>query len=908
MAEPTIAEQQEQWSEVAGQILDGMLKRLSDYQVVATGEAALTEGLGTLVGIVMRLTAPIGIGLAKGMTAAENVVAPAFAEMAAAAVRDLFGTSVDASAFSGTGNRGGRGAAANALGRGLIDQIKGQSSELQPSDEAAAKYLSVVTQMALEDWYRGWLFEVLSSLTPYIDVGKIENFASLGDKVAGVLGLSRITRRVLSPIVDASIVTPLRWQTNKTYRPELLSPSEIARQVARGVYTREEGLEELARLGYNPRRSEALLNAARKFFSASDVRTFVNREYWTRDQGITHLKDQGYDEQAALDALRLEGLRRIDQLEDALASSLVAAYADGRIDRSEFGGLLTDAVSVASERALLTELAETRRMLNRRRLSLSQVEAMVKSGVASVLDYREAARRDGYPEGDVTLLELQLRYELDKATDIAEHRRRVAEERAAEQERRAAAADARRREVEAERARQQRGPIAKLERAAVRGLIPLSRVEEVLAAEYDAETVGILLDLVEADRVAYIEQQERAARAETGARDRGLNLSELRAALFAEVITLGEFRARLSQLGLSDSDTELLTATAGAELAARLEANQRRTEATGAASRRRIDLPRFETLVRRGARTIGQYDALLADLGFDEPDRAAMVELLQLKIADDAAARAKREEAAAALRQRGLSLDQFERAVILGTRTIDDYARFLLDQGFTTDAQVDLLALLRARVEEANAARARRQATGEGSGGLTLSLATVRRAARLGVISPDGYVSRLAAAGYDQDDIAIDLELLLLEIADVQATRARREEADRAAAERNLSLADVEQAVKRGLAPIEAYRARAAELGFSGEELDLLVELLADELRDVAAARARRAEIDGQLRPRNLTVGQLEEAVRKGFSDLSGFRDELLRLGFGLDDAELLAALLAVDLESGAGAAEGQTE
>lgn len=902
MAEPTIAEQQEQWAAVAGQMLHGILKEIPGLDLVKQGEAILVELVGILVGIAMRLTAPIGVGLAKSISSAEDVVAPAFADMAAQGVNDVFGTNVSAGAFRARGRSAGAG---DELGRILMGQLRGGGGPIAPSDEAAAKYVNAMATMALEDWFKGWWFEVASSLIPQFDVGKIENYGALGDKVANVLGLGRISRSVLRPLVDAAIVTPFEWQTNKIYQPRLLSPSEAARQVTRGRWDRERGIEELARQGYSAERIEAIFNAQRRFFSAADVRLFVAREHWTRDQGIQHLRDNGYEEESALDALRVEGLRRMDSLEDAEGAAIIAAYADRRITRSEFGGLLNDAISVASERALLTELAELRRTLNVKRLSLSQVEAMVKSGVLAYSDYREAAERDGYPPGDVLALELQLRFEIDKAKTIAEHKAALAAERAEKAAERAAYTAKRRAELEAARALQRRGSEADLEAAVIRGLIPLTRLEEVYRGRYDADTVFLLLDLVEDRRAEYVARQERAALVESGARQRGISVGDARAALFAGLLTVQEFRARLVQLGFSDGDADLLTATAADELEKRQAAERVRRDAADTAARRRIDLSRFETLVRRGARTLVQYDALLADLGFDDVDRAAMLDLLTIKIADDAAARAERERAAGELATRGLSLEQIERAVILGVRTIDDYQRFLIEQRFTPDAQLALVALLRARVDEANAARARREAADAGSGGLALPLTTIRRAARLGVIAPDVYAARLERDGYIAEDIAIDLELLLLEIADVQAARAKREAAELAAAARQLSLSDVEQAVKRGLASIDAYRARAAELGYTGADLELLVDLLVDELAELEAARARRGVIDGELRTRNLSVAQLEEAVKKGLGTLDDFAGELRALGYGDEDAQLLSALLAIDLETAPPASGG---
>lgn len=904
MAEQTVAEKAEQWRDVGAELyagaIEAWLKSDSQKWVVDT----IAKVFGELAGVGMVAMAPLGITMAKSMANAEDLIAPAFGDFAAAGVNDVFGTNVSGAAFGSSRAGGGRGGAGDALGRALMDQLKGASGEITPSDAAAAKYVNAMATMAIEDWFKGWFFEVLSSLIPQIDIGKIENYGALGDKVAGVLGLGLISRRVLSPIVDASIVTPLRWQVEKTYRPQLLAPSLVAKQITRRLMSREDGFEELARQGYSDRRIEALLNAERKFFSASDVRQFVAREHWTRDQGIAHLKDQGYDDTGALDALRLDGLRRFDQHEGAEASAIIGAYANWEISDGTFHQMLGAAVSPPAERALYTELAGIRRELGRPRLSVSQVEQMVKSGVLSILDYRRTLRERGYVEDDVMALELQLRFEIDKATDIAAARAEREAEREAEQLLKAQAAEARRLEVEAERAAARRGPLAKIERAAVRGLIPLSRVEELYAADYDGDTVAILLGLVEADRLAYLEAQTAAGDAGRRAAQRGLNLGELQSAVMANILTLDEFRGRLASLGLSAADAGILTATLGARKADQDAAVARRRDVETTAAKRRISLSQFETLVRRGARTLAQYDALLGELDVDETDRAALVELLQLKIADDAAARAERERAAAALASRGLSLEQFERAVILGVKTLDEYSTFLRTEGFTADAQIALRALLEQRVEDANAARARRQATPPRSGGRELSLATVRRAARLGVISPDTYADRLAREGYALEDIELDVELLLTEIADVQAKRAARDEAEGAALVKGLSLAQLEQGIKAGHRSIDDYRARAATLGYGGADLELLVDLLADELEQTQDARDRRDEIDGELVTRELSLGQLEAAVKQGLGTLEQFAAEVRALGYGTADAELLTALLAGEL---AAAADGET-
>ena len=167
-------------------------------------------------------------------------------------------------------------------------------------------------------------------------------------------------------------------------------------------------------------------------------------------------------------------------------------------------------------------------MVNRRRLSPAEARAAVKANVLAMIDYRRALEREGYPPEDVLVLELLLRAELDAATDRAEQRREAIEERERERIAREAAAAARAIELEAERAEAARGPVGALEQAAIRGLIPIDRVVEVYAADYDPDAVGILANLLTDKRAAYVAQQERRAAAEQRAARRGLSIAQYR--------------------------------------------------------------------------------------------------------------------------------------------------------------------------------------------------------------------------------------------------------------------------------------------------------------------------------------------------------------------------------------------
>jgi hypothetical protein len=877
-----------------------VLKRYASGGVQKVSVSTIAEAAGAVQAIMWDVVVETALLAGHGLHKLEAPFMPILAGFVAPVLSGLFGAELDEATFARKLAKGGGANAGQAIVQGFFKAIEGDSgADLTPGPHGAQRIAGAAVAASLESSFNALVPEVLSSLLP-LEIGHFRDIMELPEHIIRSLGVGRLVRRAIGPLVTTACTTPMEWHVHKKYRPTLLSPSDTVRQVLRGRWDHDKALEELARQGYSDDRIEALFNSAAKFFGPGDVDDFVTRGHWTRDAGVKHLRDQGYSLDGAEDALRLAGIRRFQQLETAEAHVLITAYAARDIDRATFAGLLRDAVSVESERHLLTELAEVRRAVTIKRLTLKQVEGMVRSGVLNVRDYRDTAIREGYPPEDVVALELQLRWELDTAKKLDAHRLELEAEHAADKAAREQEAADRKAAVAKERALTRRGAESDLERAVVRGVIPLARLEEVYRARYDADTAAILLTLTEDARLAYVAQEQAREDALTRGQRRNIDVGALEQAVLAHILTLQEFRARLDALGFDPADAQLLTAVLEQRQHVLAETKAAHDQAAAAAKVRSIDLGRFEMLVRRGARSFAQYDALLAELGFEDAARADMRELLQLHVDDDARARQLRDDAEARLMQKGLSLEQVRRAVLLGVKSVDDFGRFLVEHAFTADAQITLLAELRADVADAEAARLRRETPAPGPPAPGIPVSTIRRAAQLGVVTVDTYHARLLRDGYSAEDIAIEMDLLLYEIADVQAKRRARDAAPPPAAPRDLSLADVARGVKAGLTPLDVYRAQAIGLGYSAADAGLLTALLEHELRTLAAARQRHDELAFELAARGLSLPDVEARVLAGELTLEAYKDQLEAWGAAPDEAELLAGLLAFRLEQAA--------
>ncbi|HLZ44412.1 MAG TPA: hypothetical protein VKQ05_01885, partial [Gemmatimonadales bacterium] len=588
--------------------------------------------------------------------------------------------------------------------------------------------------------------------------------------------------------------------------------------------------------------------------------------------------------------------KRDDAINREIATAATTAFAENRIDGSDLDSYLTASIVSERERGLLKNVALAKQALMRRELTSAEAKACVLAGILPVSDYRAALERERYAPDAADALEMLLRYEQDKRASIATHAAQMAAEKAAAAKAKADAAAAKKAEIDAARAVKKLGSISELEHAVVLGTIPISRLEQVLTADFDTDTVGIYVADVEQKRAAYVAQQQKAADAAKRAAAKGLAIGTLDQAALDHVLTVDQVGAQLTARGMTAADVDVILATLRVRVTDHDAALKKRAEAATKATAKHIDLARFEQLVLRGHRTMPDYKSLLATLGYDDASQAAMAELLQLKVDAAAAAVQTRKTLAASAPAKGRALAAARRAVILGAASLDSFQTFLVTQGYTADVQATLTGELRDDVAAADAARARRAQAAGVSDAHDVPLATVTRAARLGIITPAAYQAQLTERGYTADDNALEMDLLTYELAHTKAVAKLLPTTAAIAPSKGLTLAELSRAVKTGEAAIGEFTNRALALGYSQADAQIMTAVLQDEVDTLAAAKLRHTQVDGELAARTISLSAEEKAVVDGLQTLDQYETWLTANGLGAADAQLLRALLETKL------------
>lgn len=839
-----------------GSITDQVLQKLTGYISGDTVEHAISNAIVTAIDIVIKRTPLVleSVGKVGGqvIVGAEDVLLPLVAGLIAPIVGGMFGTDVSSDTFGSRDAGSGREDAARAIVDAFVAAIEGDASgPIEPDDEPAKRIAAAGVHAAIEGWFNAFLAENLADVIP-VDWLRFRDMAQLPDEVIGALGIGRLVRRALSPLVNATAATPMLWASNVKYRPTKLPPTTAIREYLRGRYDDTTLRDSLARDGYRDEDIDALINEAQKYLSESDLAWMVWQGIIGQDEAVQTLTAIGYDDQTASKLIILDGLKRADTIHRSVADAATAAYVDGHIDDGDLTSLLNATIPSDVERGLLVDAARAKRALRAVPLSPAEAEACILAGVLPFPEYRAALERDGRTPDAVDALELLLRSKVDKQTTLAQAKADQEKQKADAAATKAKATAAKQQQVADAAKLKQQGDIATLRDAVVRGLIPIARLEQVLTPQFDTDTVAIYVADVEAKRAAYVAQQQKAADAAKRADNTGLSTSQLETAIVDGILTPSQVRSMLTAKGVSGADADVLIAEMQQKASDHAAAVKLHADAQQRAATKRLSLAQAEALTLAGHWDQTRYNAFLSALGYGDADVASLDELLNDKIATNDAAQKIRGQTSAANPAKGLTLEQERQAVILGQKSITDFQSWLVANNFTADAVATLVAELQTAVDTANAARARRATAAQPSDGRLVPLADLTRAAQLGIVSPADYGAQLAARGYSADDVTLELDLLASEIA-----------------------------AKKTPAPVPG----------SAEAL-----IAASGGTATATATARHVTIDGELAARGLSLSETEAAVKNGLMTLDAYQAWLAANGYGPADAELLRALLAIKL------------
>ena len=259
----------------------------------------------------------------------------------------------------------------------------------------------------------------------------LEKFRDIGVNVAHNLGLGRLARLALRPLIETVIATPLEWQLNSKYRPKVLSEALAVKANIRGHMSDDRLMLTLRRAGYTEEDIQTILTENTPSLTLAQV---FNLERWgnvNHDAFLAKTKELGYPADVA--ELLAEDLAkaRAEGEVSAYVSKLKSLYTDQFIDHDTFVLKLRETPLTEVEQRYIIDTAALSLEYPTRRMTYNQLKAAFVAGIVD-LDYVQFwLQAEGYDPDSQTYLLYEIllasEREADKssASNIRSHKSRT---------------------------------------------------------------------------------------------------------------------------------------------------------------------------------------------------------------------------------------------------------------------------------------------------------------------------------------------------------------------------------------------------------------------------------------------------------------------------------------------------
>jgi hypothetical protein len=541
--------------------------------------------------------------------------------------------------------------------------------------------------------------------------------------------------------------------------------------------------------------------ARQKRISKADMETCVKRNLASVQDYRNWLAAEGYDDQSAL----LHELLLSDEINDATEAAKRKAKIAADKAAAAAKKLADDAAAALKKQTELDAGVPF----------LSGIETAVVQGLMPIEKYRAAVVAKG-ASADVVAALVAVVNGKREAWLAAEQKRQDAIARAAN-----------------------KGiSLAKLESAVMAGILTIADYDTRLQLDgFNDADVQILHNLLQAKMGAKAAADVLHATAIGTAAAKGLSLSEADAAVLDGTWTLTDYSGWLTSHGWNDLDAAVLTSHVAAQLAARQAAQAARDALVAKQLDKGLSLGQIETAVIKGVRTLDDYRAFLVAQHYDADAQSTLVDLLQQKIDAHGAATATRDAVKTATASKTFTLDQEERAVLVGALTLADYRDYLTRAGYGPEDVAALTGLLVDRLAAWGAAKTLLDQVDATASAAGLDLGALESDVLDGTSTIDDYTAALRGLGVADADVATLTDVLQQRVTAAGDAAQLAAGIDAALKLKQLSLSQWDAAVLDGLRTTDDYSAFLLAQGYAPSDAGVLVAIVQRKLDAQAGKR-----------------------------------------------------------------------
>lgn len=598
------------WAVFFQQLIQNLPSIFEGNKEVLSSVAA--EVAATIVEFAIEVTSEIGKRVGESVDEFEQTAGPEIERAAAVALSDFFGVSISAGQISRGRSSGAKFAFAENLGSFVLEQMFGAfevPTGITPDSgrAGAERMLGFNIGTTIESW----LGSVVSK-APL--VRWIPNWADLDEIMMQALGLGRMNRRIMGPLLKVLIADPFLWDLNRTFTPALHGTADLVRLVNRRIINEATFFEQMSWHGFDQEKATQFRLTRSRLPEKEDIAKMLELGLIDAAKTQEIFEGLGFTESGAQTMVAVTEDDRIRNINNAIESTATDMFRDREIDESEYNVVLGKAGRSPAEIEILVGLGRVQRS-RPRALPRGVLEKAFREGFIPLGRLREYYETEGFSLDDRVLLEEMAA--VDRLE--AEARDKAAREKAQTAEFRSL-------------------PRGQIERAYIDGLIPRARLVEYYdAREFSPADAGVLLELAEDRKTAADLKLAEALKKAAEPDFAKLPRSSIEEAFIRDVVSDGRLRDWYVANNFNPQEIPILLSN----VRARKEAREERLEAELARANRPdfTELPRsvMETAFITGLVDEGRLRSWYEVRGFRAAEIPLLLELVRHRKAAKAA-------------------------------------------------------------------------------------------------------------------------------------------------------------------------------------------------------------------------------------------------------------------------------
>lgn len=345
----------------------------------------LASFLAQVAGLVIT---PVGIAVLEGLGDLRSGIDPAVGILAQEVLTEFLGVEVGVANLPLGIGGGDHLARANAIGALLYNQLESEfigaaGNDITATTAPAQTFSGLAVNFGLASGIMG----LIGGLIPY---GHVDEIRELGEEVAQNIGLGRLVRRALTPLVDTLVSKPAQRAVNVKYLPTQFSEPQLVNPFAATLLPHDQLYSAMHLLGYSDDKIAAFIEMHEKKLTPRDVQTLINWGFWTQQDGANYIQRQGWPAGFAGNVLLLEGFREVAPWITKEIDLLLTEVADGQITVNEFAQAIDQFAISQPEKDVVVAFANYRaqktKLTRPAKLSGGELFAAFAAGLITTAD------------------------------------------------------------------------------------------------------------------------------------------------------------------------------------------------------------------------------------------------------------------------------------------------------------------------------------------------------------------------------------------------------------------------------------------------------------------------------------------------------------------------------------------